>query len=59
MLHVDSNTSLTVRPAPSDMNTKIKFNQSPSQAHLGGFHGIIKDQSVTKLGDHPLITDRA
>ena len=42
LFHADSNTSLTVRPAPSDFNTKTKFDQSPSHANLG-FRGIIKD----------------
>ena len=53
MVNADSNMSLTVRPMPSELHTK-----SPSQAQLG-FGMMIKDQSVTKLGDHPLITDRA
>lgn len=42
LLNADSNTSLTVKPAPSDFNTKTKFDQSPSHANLG-FRGIIKD----------------
>ena len=61
MINIDSNTSLTVRPMPSEMNNKnIAFPGSPQSAHQNadiGFKAIIKDQSVTKLLGDPVISD--
>ena len=60
MINVDSNTSLTIRPMPSETLKQIAFPGSPMSTNHNadiGFKAIIKDQSVTKLFGDPLISD--
>ena len=64
MINIDSNTSLTVRPMPSEnggggQNKVGAFPGSPTSAANAdiGFKAIIKDQSVTKLLGEPNISD--
>ena len=60
MINIDSNTSLTVRPMPSENHKPVAFPGSPMSTNQNadiGFKAIIKDQSVTKLLGEPNISD--
>ena len=58
MNNMDSLKSLTGKQVTTDRQAKVKFSQSPSQAQLN-LASMTKDHSVTKLGDVPLIAERA